>query len=77
MPTFLVKVTKMQSVDGEIRIVAKDADDAKEKVEAKIASGDLQTTFPAWNDPKYVDFSFETVGVELAGPEDAGVPLVK
>jgi hypothetical protein len=59
---FSVSVEKALYCTGTVKVYAQTADEAIDKVEARITKGELQTTDVEWNDPQYEDASFKTTG---------------
>ena len=62
MPTFDVSVEKRMYATGVVRITARNATAAEEKVDNLIATGKLQTTGVDWSEPAYEEMSFQTTG---------------
>lgn len=59
-----VRVVKMQRVEGVVEVNAASEKAALKAVQKRMkdANNPMQTTEPLWDDPEYVDFSFETTG---------------
>jgi len=62
MKKYKVTVEKLTYQSGFVEIVAEDEKKAIEKVNILIMGGKLQTTNIKWDDPVYIDFSFQTTG---------------
>jgi len=59
---FEVSVDKTLYCTGKVKVTAKNAEEAIDKINKKILSGKLQTTDVEWSDPEYEDNSFKTTG---------------
>ncbi len=64
MKTFRVQVVKTQRVFGYVEIEADSWEKAEADVKARMNNPmkPMQTTEPVWDNPEYVDFSFDTTG---------------
>ena len=59
-----VRVVKMLRVEGVVEVNARSEAAALKAVQKRMddTQNPMQTTEPLWDDPEYVDFSFETTG---------------
>jgi hypothetical protein len=64
MKNYAVKVVKLLRVEGTVEIKAESEEAALKTVQERMSDtkNPMQTTEPDWDDPEYIDFSFETTG---------------